>query len=39
LVRRLRSSSQRMKPYWSAGAKTANAIAAIANGVTRRMRR
>jgi hypothetical protein len=37
LFRKFRSSSQRMKPYWSAGEKTATVIAAIARGAIQRV--
>jgi len=36
LVRKLRSSSQMTKPYWSAGEKTASVTAAIARGAIQR---
>jgi hypothetical protein len=36
LFRKLRSSSQRRKPYWSAGANTAKVTATIANGAIQR---
>jgi len=36
LVRKLRSSSQRTKPYWSAGEKTASVMAAMASGAIQR---
>jgi hypothetical protein len=37
LFRKLRSSSQRTNPYWSAGEKTAMVIAAIASGAIQRV--